>query len=73
MAVLGLNQEFSNIIEGHKRIIFKVCNSYCNNPEDREDLAQEIIDRAALVGSREGASAVSPSEEARFGCSAHRV
>ena len=43
MAVLGLNQEFSNIIEEHKRIIFKVCNSYCSNPDDREDLAQEII------------------------------
>lgn len=36
-------QDFLNIIEGNKRIIFKICNSYCSNADDREDLAQEII------------------------------
>jgi RNA polymerase sigma factor (sigma-70 family) len=36
-------QEFLKIIETNKRIIFKICNSYCQNVADREDLAQEII------------------------------
>ncbi|RZJ78097.1 MAG: sigma-70 family RNA polymerase sigma factor [Flavobacterium sp.] len=35
--------EFLNLIEANKRIIFKICNSYCRNADDREDLAQEII------------------------------
>jgi len=26
-----------------KKILYKVCNSYCRNHDDREDLAQEII------------------------------
>ncbi|MES2418515.1 MAG: sigma-70 family RNA polymerase sigma factor [Bacteroidota bacterium] len=37
------HQEFLTIIEANKRIIFKICNSYCRNATDREDLAQEII------------------------------
>ncbi|MBB2143890.1 sigma-70 family RNA polymerase sigma factor [Pedobacter sp. LMG 31464] len=36
-------QEFLKIIETNKRLIFKICNSYCQNADDREDLAQEII------------------------------
>lgn len=36
-------QDFTQLIEANKRIIFKVCNSYCRNASDREDLAQEII------------------------------
>lgn len=36
-------QDFTQLIEANKRIIFKVCNSYCHNASDREDLAQEII------------------------------
>lgn len=36
-------QSFINIIDKNKGIIFKVCNSYCNNKEDRKDLAQDII------------------------------
>jgi RNA polymerase sigma factor (sigma-70 family) len=35
--------DFIAIIEANKRIIFKVCNAYCQNTTDREDLAQEII------------------------------
>lgn len=35
--------DFLNLIEANKRIIFKICNSYCRNADDREDLAQEII------------------------------
>ncbi|MGN6531284.1 MAG: RNA polymerase sigma factor [Ginsengibacter sp.] len=30
-------------ISGNRGIIFKICNSYCNNKNDREDLAQEIM------------------------------
>jgi len=30
-------------IEENKRIIFKICNVYCKNRHDREDLQQEII------------------------------
>lgn len=35
--------DFLNLIEANKRIIFKICNAYCHNADDREDLAQEII------------------------------
>ncbi len=30
-------------MEEHKKILYKVCNSYCRNRDDREDLAQEIM------------------------------
>lgn len=30
-------------MEDHKKILYKVCHSYCRNPGDRDDLAQEII------------------------------
>jgi RNA polymerase sigma-70 factor (ECF subfamily) len=30
-------------IKGNERIIYKICNSYCSNKNDREDLAQEIM------------------------------
>ncbi len=35
--------EFVRLMREHKGIVYKVCNSYCSNREDREDLAQEII------------------------------
>src|SRR6478672_7852214 len=35
--------DFLTLVEANKRIIFKICNSYCRNADDREDLAQEII------------------------------
>jgi RNA polymerase sigma-70 factor (ECF subfamily) len=35
--------EFLKLIQDNKRIIFKICNAYCHNSSDREDLAQEII------------------------------
>ena len=34
---------FLQLIEENKRIIFKICNAYCSNKHDREDLAQEIV------------------------------
>jgi RNA polymerase sigma factor (sigma-70 family) len=38
----AIQERFQKLIEEHKRILFKVCNSYCRNRDDREDLAQEI-------------------------------
>jgi RNA polymerase sigma-70 factor (ECF subfamily) len=35
--------EFLATIDTHKKIIYKVVNSYCKNKEDRKDLEQEII------------------------------
>jgi len=35
--------EFVRLMQAHKGIVYKICNSYCNNRADREDLAQEII------------------------------
>jgi RNA polymerase sigma-70 factor (ECF subfamily) len=36
-------QKFLSLIEEHKKIIYKVCYSYCRQAEDRNDLAQEIV------------------------------
>jgi RNA polymerase sigma factor (sigma-70 family) len=36
-------ERFQTLVDGHKKILYKVCNSYCRNRDDREDLAQEII------------------------------
>ncbi len=36
-------EAFLKVLEAHKGIVFKVCNSYCSHPEDQKDLAQEII------------------------------
>jgi RNA polymerase sigma factor (sigma-70 family) len=43
MAMAELQDRFQNLINEHKRILYKVCNSYCRNREDREDLSQEIV------------------------------
>lgn len=34
---------FLKVLEQHQKIIFKVCNAYCHDPEDRKDLVQEVI------------------------------
>jgi RNA polymerase sigma factor (sigma-70 family) len=34
---------FIDLVQENKKIIFKICNSYCSNKEERDDLAQEII------------------------------
>jgi RNA polymerase sigma factor (sigma-70 family) len=36
-------ERFQTLLNEHKRILYKVCHSYCRNRDDREDLAQEII------------------------------
>jgi RNA polymerase sigma factor (sigma-70 family) len=38
-------ERFQTLIEQHKKILYKVCRSYCRNPDDREDLVQEIVAR----------------------------
>jgi len=38
-----LSQEFHQIIEKHKGILFKVAKTYCRNDEDRQDLLQEMM------------------------------
>ncbi|UYQ94587.1 RNA polymerase sigma factor [Chitinophaga horti] len=37
------DEAFLQLMNEHQRIIFKICHSYCQHPDDREDLAQEII------------------------------
>ena len=39
----GIQESFQALVEEHKRILYKVCHSYCRNRDDWEDLAQEII------------------------------
>lgn len=36
-------QAFIKLIKENKGIIYKICNSYCAEKEDRDDLSQEII------------------------------
>lgn len=35
-------ESFQNLLEGHKKLIFKVAGAYCRHPEERQDLIQEI-------------------------------
>lgn len=35
--------QFLYIVQQNKKLIFKVCNAYCHDPEDRKDLVQEVI------------------------------
>ncbi len=35
--------QFLQMILEHQRIIHKICNLYCDNKEDKEDLFQEIL------------------------------
>lgn len=38
-----MEKEFLQIIQKNQGIIHKVCNIYCDNQEDRNDLFQEIV------------------------------
>ena len=40
---MALEQEFIRLMKENERIIQKVCNLYCREEEDREDLYQDII------------------------------
>jgi RNA polymerase sigma-70 factor (ECF subfamily) len=39
---LELPEDFVTTLENNKGIIYKIANSYCKDPEDRQDLIQEI-------------------------------
>lgn len=43
MTAPKLQQEFQDLIEEHKKILYKICNSYCRDRDARDDLAQEIV------------------------------
>ena len=43
MRIQHVKDDFIKLISENEGIIIKICNSYCNNKTDREDLAQEII------------------------------
>jgi len=36
-------EQFTGLLQEHKGIIYKICNSYCADKKDRDDLAQEIV------------------------------
>lgn len=59
-------EAFFKLVEENKRIIFKICNAYCRNKSDREDLAQEIIYNLWKSGG-------SFNQEARFSTWMYRV
>ena len=39
----GKKDQFIDLLDSHKRIIYKVLNAYCLNQADRRDLEQEIV------------------------------
>ena len=43
MNTLERHAKFLAFIEDHKRILYKVCRSYCPTRDDRDDLAQEMV------------------------------
>lgn len=34
---------FQSLLDEHQKILYKVASSYCRNPADRQDLAQEVV------------------------------
>lgn len=36
-------ESFLALLDEHKKVLYKVASSYCRNPADRQDLAQEIV------------------------------
>jgi RNA polymerase sigma factor (sigma-70 family) len=43
MTTPALQEQFQALVEEHKKILYKICNSYCRERDARDDLAQEII------------------------------
>jgi RNA polymerase sigma factor (sigma-70 family) len=43
MTTRDLQQTFQRLVEEHKKILYKVCSSYCRERDSRDDLAQEIM------------------------------
>lgn len=42
MDTATLQHRFQTLLEQHRKIVFKVANTYCRHGEDRRDVAQEI-------------------------------
>jgi len=45
MSTQANKDQFIAIISENKKLIYKVCNSYCRDADDRKDLVQEVIIR----------------------------
>jgi RNA polymerase sigma factor (sigma-70 family) len=45
MSTQANKDQFIAIISENKKLIYKVCNSYCRDTDDRKDLVQEVIIR----------------------------
>ena len=41
--MLADKEKFVTIIKDNKRILYKIINCYCKDPDDRQDLEQEIL------------------------------
>jgi RNA polymerase sigma-70 factor (ECF subfamily) len=55
-----MQKEFLDILNNHRGLIYKVCNLYCSDPEDRKDLFQEIVFQVwKSLGNFRGESALS--------------
>jgi RNA polymerase sigma factor (sigma-70 family) len=37
------NERFVQLLEEHKRILYKIASTYCTDTEDRRDIVQEIV------------------------------
>ena len=38
-----MEKQFVDMVNKHRGILYKVCNLYCNDTEDKKDLFQEIV------------------------------
>ncbi|HYG38558.1 MAG TPA: sigma-70 family RNA polymerase sigma factor [Cytophagales bacterium] len=38
-----MEKEFVDLINSHSRLLYKICNLYCDEAEDRKDMFQEIV------------------------------
>ena len=43
MTTQAREERFQKLLGDHKKFLYKICNSYCRDREDRDDLAQEIV------------------------------
>ncbi len=54
-----MDQQFLDILNNHRGLIYKVCNLYCSDAEDRKDLFQEIVLQVwKSLGSFRGEAAI---------------
>jgi len=43
MTTPARQEEFQSLIDEHRKIVYKVCHTYCKDAGARDDLAQEIV------------------------------